>query len=93
MKRHKSVIKRNRQNNDRNLINSARRSALKTAIKKVEVAIESKDVSQASSLLVTVISLLDKAANKEIIHKNKASRKISRLTRKVNGLTAAPASA
>lgn len=93
MKRHKSAIKRNRQNNNKNLINSARRSALKTAIKKVEVAIESKDVSQASSLLVTVISLLDKAANKEIIHKNKASRKISRLTRKVNGLTAATASA
>jgi small subunit ribosomal protein S20 len=61
---------------------------MRTVIKKVEKAIQSKKPGQALDLLEGAIPLIDKAASKGVIHKNKASRHVSRLTKKVNVLQA-----
>jgi small subunit ribosomal protein S20 len=85
-KKNLSAMKRARQAEKRNLRNTAVRSAVKTIIKKVESAISSGNKEDAGKTLIDVIRTLDKAASKGVIHRNTASRKISRLTRKVNAL-------
>ena len=91
MAHHKSAKKRIRQNEKRRSRNRHGRSTLRTAIKKVETSVEGKQADQAQVSLRQAVKLLDKAANKGLIHRNNASRRVSRLTRKVNAL-AAPAS-
>jgi small subunit ribosomal protein S20 len=84
--RHASAQKRARQNEQRNQRNTMLRSALRTAVKKVVVAIEDRNVEEAQTELPKAVRALGKASSKGIIHKNNASRKISRLTRRVNAL-------
>jgi small subunit ribosomal protein S20 len=86
MANHKSAEKRIRQNIKRNAINRANRSKLRTQIKKLRTALEAADKSQGSELLTPTVSLIDKAVNKGIIHKNTAARYKSRLTRHVSEL-------
>ena len=64
--------------------NKAIRSSVKTAVKKVYVAIEAKDVEAAKAALLNATSVIDKATKKGVYHKNYASRKISRLNLAVN---------
>ncbi len=66
--------------------NKAIRSKVKTAVKKVEAAIEANDKAAAAEALVKAISEIDKATQKGIYHKNTAARKVSRLTLAVNKL-------
>ncbi len=66
--------------------NKAIRSKVKTAIKKVDAAVEAKDKAAASEALVKAVSEIDKATRKGIYHKNTAARKVSRLTIAVNKL-------
>jgi ribosomal protein S20 len=66
--------------------NKAIRSKVKTAIKKVDAAIEAKDKAAASDALVKAVSEIDRATRKGIYHKNTAARKVSRLTIAVNKL-------
>ncbi|MFS1513563.1 30S ribosomal protein S20 [Chengkuizengella sp. SCS-71B] len=82
----KSAIKRVKTSEKRRLINAAKKSALRTAIKTVDTAIEDKNAESAKAALSDAIKKLDKAASKGLIHKNAASRKKSRLTKKVNAL-------
>lgn len=89
--RHPSAMKRARQNVQRNARNTALRSALRTAMKKVVTAVDDEDRSVAQEELPEAIRALGKATSKGIVHKNYAARKISRLTRKVNALTASQA--
>ena len=86
--RHPSAMKRARQNVKRNARNTALRSSLRTAVKKVLVAAEDDETTVAQTELTQAIRVLGKATTKGIVHKNYAARKISRLTRKVNALTA-----
>lgn len=86
-KKSKSVIKRARQAKARALRNKSVKSMLKTLSKKVETEVANKNMEGAKVALRKAISALDKAANKGIIHKNTASRKVSRLTRLVNSLS------
>jgi small subunit ribosomal protein S20 len=86
MANHKSAEKRIRQNIKRNAINRANRSKLRTQIKKLRTALEAADKSQGSELLTPTVSLIDKAVNKGIIHKNTAARYKSRLTMHVSEL-------
>jgi len=72
------------------LINKMRKSALRTTLKKCKLAIENKDPN-ASALLQEAIKALDKAAAKNVIHKNKASRQKSKLTKAYNATMAAAA--
>ncbi|MBN1365276.1 MAG: 30S ribosomal protein S20 [Syntrophaceae bacterium] len=86
MATHKSAEKRNRQNKRHRKRNIVVKSALKTNIKSVLTGVSSKNKEISLKTLKNVIIALNKAASKGIIHKKNASRKISRLTQKVNAL-------
>ena len=68
--------------------NKVVKSSVKTGIGEVNEAILGKDAKTANEALLKAIRQLDKAATKGVIHKNTASRKKSRLTRKVKLLLA-----
>ena len=86
MATHKSAEKRSKQAEKRQDRNMAIKSKVKTQIKTVLSAVESKDKETAAHSLEKTIPEITKAAAKGIIHKRNASRKISRLTKKVNTL-------
>jgi small subunit ribosomal protein S20 len=90
-KKNLSAMKRARQAVKRNLRNTSVLSSVKTVLKKVEEAIASGNREDAGKALLRAVSALNKAASKGVIHDNTASRKISRLTKKVNALPAAGA--
>ena len=75
-----------RQTAKRNEINRSNRSKLRTSIKKLRTAVATTDKAASTELLYPTISLIDKAVNKGIIHKNTAARHKSRLTKHVNEL-------
>jgi small subunit ribosomal protein S20 len=85
-KRSKSVLKRIRQNEKRKIRNQAWKTRIKTSIKKVEEAIAKNEKELIQNVLKEAIIIINKAASKGIIHKNTASRKISRLMKKVNSV-------
>ena len=66
--------------------NASARSSLRTLVKKAEKAIASGDRDAANSACRTAMSMLDKTANKDLIHKNKAARKKSRLNAQLRAL-------
>ncbi|WP_040207919.1 30S ribosomal protein S20 [Neobacillus jeddahensis] len=82
----KSAIKRVKTNEAKNAQNTTAKSAMRTAVKKVEAAVTTSDATAAKEALVTAASKLDKAAAKGLIHKNAAARKKSRLMKKANSL-------
>ena len=86
MANHKSAEKRVRQTVKRNEINRSNRSKLRTQIKKLRGALASSDKNQSNELLNPTVSLIDKAVNKGLIHKNTAARYKSRLTKHVSEL-------
>ena len=86
MANHKSAEKRVRQNVKRNEINRSNRSKLRTQIKKLRSALSAHDKNQSTELLTPTVSLIDKAVNKGLIHKNTAARYKSRLTKHVSEL-------
>ncbi|MEQ1645171.1 MAG: 30S ribosomal protein S20 [Pyrinomonadaceae bacterium] len=86
MANHKSAEKRVRQNAKRNEINRSNRSKLRTSIKKLRTSVAASDKTGSLELLNPTVSLIDKAVNKGIIHKNTAARYKSRLTKHVNDL-------
>ena len=88
MATHKSAIKRARQNKDRNLRNKASRTRVKNVIKGLRAAIGEGSAEAAKTALGAAVPVIDKAAQKGAVHRNTASRKISRLTRQVNALGA-----
>lgn len=87
MATHKSAEKRSRQTEKRQERNTAIKSKVKTNIKSVLSAVEGKDQAGATGSLVKAVPEIAKAAAKGILHKRNASRKISRLTKKVNALS------
>jgi len=82
----KSAKKRIKVNATKAARNKSVKSAVKTTVKKVVVAIEANDKETAATELVVATSAIASAANKGIFHKNTASRKISRLTKAVNNM-------
>lgn len=84
MANHKSSIKRIRSNAAKRLRNRYQAKTTRNAVRKLR-GITSK--AEASPLLIKVISMLDRLAKKNVIHKNKASNNKSKLTRFVNALS------
>lgn len=82
----KSAKKRILVNETKAARNKAIRSKVKTAIKKVNTAIEANDKAAAATALKAAIVEIDKACSKGVYHKKNASRKVSRLTLAVNKL-------
>ena len=83
MANHKSALKRAKQNETRRLRNKKTKSVIKNAVKKVLIAKDAGDDNTAT-LLVEAQSIIAKASKKGVLHKNTASRKISKLTKAVN---------
>ena len=75
----------------RTAVNKARRSRMRTFIRKVEEAIASGDAGAAQAALKAAEPIIVRAAQKGIVHKNAAARKVSRLAHRVKAV-AAPAS-
>ncbi|NTW07424.1 MAG: 30S ribosomal protein S20 [Syntrophaceae bacterium] len=86
MATHKSAEKRDRQSVKRRERNISSKSAVKTGIKSVLSAVGTKDKEASEKALKAAIPVIDKAAAKGVIHKKNASRKISRLTKKINAI-------
>jgi small subunit ribosomal protein S20 len=85
---HKSALKRHRQSEKKRIRNTAVKSTIKTTIKGVRESIKNKNAEEAALGLNKAGSQLDKAVTKGVLHRNNASRKISRLTTAVNAISA-----
>jgi len=83
---HKSAIKRARQSEERRVRNRSCKTRMKTVIRGLDEAVAGKAPEKAAEELKKAVSVIAVAASKGVIHKNTASRKISRLTRRVNAL-------
>lgn len=81
-----SAAKRVRQIERRTAVNTARRSRIKTFIRKVEEAIASGDAAAAKSALQAAQPEIMRGATKGVLHANTASRKVSRLASRVKAL-------
>jgi len=79
----KSAIKRNKQNEKRRIRNRFYRGTARTLVKKARFAMDKGEAQPAAESVKAAISALDKAAQKGIIHKNNASRRKSRLVKKL----------
>lgn len=84
MANHKSAIKRIRSNASKRLRNRYQARTTRNAIKKLR---STGTKSEASDLLKKVVSMLDRLAKKNVIHKNKAANNKSKLTKFVNSLS------
>ncbi|MFT4744292.1 MAG: small subunit ribosomal protein S20 [Nitriliruptoraceae bacterium] len=82
----KSQIKRNRQSEAARQRNKVVRSKTRTMVKKFEAAIEAGDKDAAAEAYKEASSALDKAANKNVMHDNAASRKKARLAKRLASL-------
>ena len=85
----KSAIKRARQNVKRRQHNASARSMYRTYVKNVLKAIETGNKDDARSAFLKAQAIVDKAAAKNLIHKNKAARIKSRLSARVKAMAAA----
>ena len=88
MANHKSALKRARQNTVRRLRNKSVRTRVKSVVKDVREAVADNLQDKVAQELNLAQSVLDKAAKKGTIHKKTASRKISRLSKLVNSISA-----
>jgi len=86
LRKNKSAIKKARQAGERRLRNSHVKSTMKTQIKKVMVVLGSKDKESLDELFRKTVSYINRAGSKGVIHKNTASRRVSRLSRKVRSI-------
>ena len=82
----KSAKKRILVNQTKYERNKSVKSAVKTAVKKVEAAVAAKDKAAAQAALLAATSEIDKATSKGVYHKNTASRKVSRLAKAVSAM-------
>ncbi len=88
MANHKSAEKRNRQAQVRRLRNRINKTRIKSAVRKVNEAIAGGSAEEAKVALQEAIPVIAKTASKGTIHKRTGSRKISRLTKRVNKMEA-----
>ena len=86
MANHKSALKRIRRNQYRATVNHARMSRIRTFVKKVEKAIQGGDAEAASAALRAAQPEIQRGVTKGVLHRNTASRKIARLSRRVRTL-------
>jgi small subunit ribosomal protein S20 len=87
--RHKSAIKRHKQSLVKRENNRTAKAALRTVIKKFGSTV-ARDPEAAKEVLAQAVPTIAKAASRGIIHKNNASRKISRLSKKLHKALTAP---
>jgi small subunit ribosomal protein S20 len=86
--KHRSVMKRDRQSKVRRVRNMSRKTRVKNAIKAVRAAVAQNQSEKAQEVLQKAIPVIQSVSAKGTLHWKTAARKISRLTRAINGLTA-----
>ena len=86
MANHKSSKKRILRNNKRNEINSNRISRIRTYIKKVETEISSENKDKANEAFKLAMPEIQRGVSKGLLHRNTASRKLSRLSNKIKSI-------
>ncbi len=86
MANHKSAEKRNRQAQVRRLRKRVNKTTMKTAGRKLNEVVATGSVEEAKVVLQQATSVIAKTAGKGTIHKKTASRKISRLAKRVNAM-------
>ncbi len=86
MAHHASAKKRIRRNARMETVNGARRSRIRTYVKKVEAALNAGDKDAAAAALKAAQPELHRGVNKGVLHRNTASRKISRLNARLKAL-------
>ena len=80
--------KRARQSEKQRAHNGSLRSTLRTAIKRVRKAVEAGDKTAAQAVFQQSVAIIDRIADKKIVHKNKVSRDKSRLSAAIKALAA-----
>jgi len=83
MANHKSAIKRIRSNESKRVLNKYQHKTARNAVRKLR---EIKDQKEAATLFPAIVTMLDKLAKKNIIHKNKAARHKSRLSAAIKAM-------
>lgn len=89
MANHASSKKRIRRNARRAVINGARRTRMRTFVKKVELALADGDAAQATEAYKAAQPEIHRSVAKGILHKNTAARKLSRLSARIKALKSA----
>lgn len=87
MANHKSALKRQRQTITRTERNMARRNRIRTFIRKVEDALSAGDADAAQAAFKAAMPELHRGVSKGVLHKRTASRKVSRLAKRVGSLS------
>jgi small subunit ribosomal protein S20 len=88
MAHHQSAKKRIRRNEKRRVINHARIARVRTFVKRVESAIAGGDKSAANDALKLAQPEMHRGVSRGVLHKNTASRKISRLSKRIKAMAA-----
>ena len=86
MANHKSALKRAKQNEIKRVRNKSYKTKVKKAVKEVRAAVASNSEPEARESLKKAVSIIQKTSSKGVIHKNQASRRVSRLENQVNQL-------
>jgi small subunit ribosomal protein S20 len=87
--RHKSAIKRHRQNVKQQARNQVVRTRVRHAVRELREVIAKKDAANAETMLRDTMKTLDKAVTKGVLHRNNAARRIARLSQQVDALKSA----
>ena len=88
MANHKSAMKRDRQSKVRRLRNRINKTKMKNSVDQVEAAVVAGAEEDAAKALRNAATIIQKTASKGTIHKKTASRKVSRLAKRVNQMQA-----
>ncbi len=88
MANHKSAIKRAKQNEIKRIRNKASKTRIKSIVKEVRTAASEESRDNAVKALNSAKSIIATSAKKGVLHKSTAARKISRLSKLVNSISA-----
>ncbi len=86
MATHKSAKKRIRQTKVRTAVNRSRQTRLRTHLKKIDLALASGDAGQAREAFKAAQPHIMRSAQRGVIHRNTASRSLSRLSKRINAM-------
>jgi small subunit ribosomal protein S20 len=84
--RHRSAMKRARQNEKRRVLNQSRKTRVKRLVRDVRQAVAANNLEEAKVALEKAVPVISRVAGKGTLHWRAAARKISRLTKQVNAL-------
>ncbi len=87
--RHKSAIKRHRQSEVRAARNKSIRNHVRRVVRELRETIERNEAATAETQLRSVMTTIDKAVTKGVLHRNNASRRIARLSEQIAALRTA----